>query len=200
MKLFGLIDNSLSPYKIERSLSRVLRLWAESQAGLQVPMPTTSTVISYNQPPTPIPIASESPASALVPMQEYFPTRQFLLVDDNPINLRILLCFMKKLKQSYQTASNGKEAIMSYKADPGRYACILMDISMPVRDGLEATRQIRAFKRYNDIKPSLVLAITGLASEPTRDEATRSGVDFFVTKPAKIKELEVILTSQGLLS
>jgi hypothetical protein len=45
-----------------------------------------------------------------------------------------------------------------------------------------------------------VLTITGLASEPTRGEATRSGVDFFVTKLAKIKELKVILTSQGLLS
>jgi CheY-like chemotaxis protein len=163
-------------------------------------MPTISTVISHSQPPTPTPVASESPAGALVPTQDYFPMRQFLLVDDNPINLKILICFMKKLKQSYETASNGEEAVMSYKADPGRYACILMDISMPVMDGLEATRQIRAFERYNDIKPSLVLTITGLASEPTRDEATRSGVDFFVTKPAKIKELEVILTSQGLLS
>jgi CheY-like chemotaxis protein len=72
--------------------------------------------------------------------------RQFLLVDDNPINLKILICFMKKLKQSYETASNGEEAVMSYKADPGRYACILMDISMPVMDDW---RQHGKYERLN---------------------------------------------------
>jgi CheY-like chemotaxis protein len=152
-----------------------------------------------SQPPTPRTSVSESPAAALIPSQDYFTEPQFLLVDDNPINLKILMCFMKKFKQPYQTATNGEEAVSSYKADPGRYGCILMDISMPVMDGLEATRQIRAFERYNNIKQSLVLAITGLASESTRDEATRSGVDFFVTKPAKLKEIEAVLNSRGLL-
>ncbi|KAF4945980.1 hypothetical protein FSARC_14304, partial [Fusarium sarcochroum] len=119
-RLYEFVSQPLSPYKIERALSRVLSLWAESQAGLQAPMPTISTVISHSQSPTPTPVASESPAGALVPTQDYFPMRQFLLVDDNPINLKILICFMKKLKQSYETASNGEEAVMTYKADPGR--------------------------------------------------------------------------------
>ncbi|RBR06031.1 uncharacterized protein FIESC28_11209 [Fusarium coffeatum] len=96
------------------------------------------------------------------------------------------------------TAVNGEEAVLSYKESPGQFRYILMDISMPVMDGLEATRQIRAFEQYNEIPPSLVMAITGLGSESTRNEATRSGVDLFVTKPVKLKELETTLKARGL--
>ncbi|KAJ3540951.1 hypothetical protein NM208_g4824 [Fusarium decemcellulare] len=80
---------------------------------------------------------------------------------------------------------------------PGFKDCWDATESMPVMDGLEAPRQMRAFERHNDIPTTLMLAITGLGSESTRDEATRSGVDLFVTKPAKLRALEEILKSQG---
>ncbi|KAH6869778.1 hypothetical protein B0T10DRAFT_280152 [Thelonectria olida] len=204
-RLHEFVSQPLSPRKLETALSRVLSRWTELQAGLplQLPLPIlpipSGVYSSMTVPLNPVKSVSESPEAVLATSQEYLAEPQFLLVDDNPINLKILMCFMKKFKQAYRTATNGEEAVNSYKADPGRYVCILMDISMPVMDGLEATRQIRAFERYNNIKESLVLAITGLASESTRDEAVRSGVDFFVTKPAKLKELEAKLKSRGLL-
>lgn len=157
-----------------------------------IPLPTPADTVSCSQPPTP---AIESPLGGLVPAQDYFQTPQFLLVEDNPINLKMLTHFMRKLQKPYRTAVNGQEAVNAYKESPGQFKCVLMDISMPVMDGLEATRQIRAFERYSGIAASKILAITGLGSESTREEATRSGVDVFITKPIKLRELAVIINS-----
>ncbi|KAF4495695.1 Peroxide stress-activated histidine kinase mak2 [Fusarium agapanthi] len=181
---------------VQRAVSRVVTLWAETEdsphsAGT-IPLPTPSDTVSCSQPPTP---AIESPLGGLVPAQDYFQTPQFLLVEDNPINLKMLTHFMRKLQKPYRTAVNGQEAVNLYKEMPGQFKCVLMDISMPVMDGLEATRQIRAFERYSGIATSKILAITGLGSESTREEATRSGVDVFITKPVKLRELEVVIDS-----
>lgn len=102
---------------------------------------------------------------------------------------------MRKLQKPYRTAVNGQEAVNAYKEMPGQFKYVLMDISMPVMDGLEATRHIRAFELYNGIAASKIIAITGLGSESTREEATRSGVDIFITKPVKLRELEVVINS-----
>jgi CheY-like chemotaxis protein len=176
-----------------------MNLWGELQESPQDQQtpPSPSDTMPSGHTMTPNTSVIGSPFGTTNPVEDYFQVPQFLLVEDNPINLKILTCFMKKLKQPYETATNGEEAVAAYKENPGRFLYILMDISMPVMDGLEATRQIRAFERYHNIPASVVLAITGLGSESTREEATRSGVDFFITKPAKLKELEAILKSQG---
>jgi CheY-like chemotaxis protein len=71
---------------------------------------------------------------------------QCLLVDDNDINIKILAAIMKKLDVGYQIARSGKETLDAFIEDPRSYKCILMDISMPVMDGFEATRLIRIFE------------------------------------------------------
>lgn len=162
-----------------------------------MPLPTPSDTASCSQPPTPAPSSMESPFDGSIPAEDYFQVPQFLLVEDNPINLKMLTCFMKKLQKPYCTARNGEEAVSAYKKVNGQFKYILMDISMPVMDGLEATRQIRAFEQFNKITASTVFAITGLGSESAREEATRSGVDCFITKPVKLRELEAMLSSQG---
>lgn len=75
-----------------------------------------------------------------------------------------------------------------------------MDISMPVMDGLKATRAIRTFERENKLEPATVIALTGLASSASQQEAFTSGVDLFLTKPVKLKELTSILKSRGILT
>lgn len=130
----------------------------------------------------------------------YFATLTFLVVDDNFINLKILASYMKKLKRPYQTATNGQEALDAYTKSPGQFACVLMDISMPVMDGFEATRRIRAFEHENKLEPALVLALSGLASESAQAEAAESGLDMFLSKPVMLKELSAILGSNGLLT
>ncbi|PSR81074.1 hypothetical protein BD289DRAFT_45794 [Coniella lustricola] len=121
----------------------------------------------------------------------------YLLVDDNAINLKILASYMKKLSRSYEQASNGREAVEFCVARSLHYRCIFMDISMPVMDGLEATRLIRAYEQENELKPALIIALTGLASAQTQQEAYASGIDLFLTKPVPLKELGRILQSKG---
>ncbi|KAH7148017.1 hypothetical protein DER46DRAFT_514455 [Fusarium sp. MPI-SDFR-AT-0072] len=198
-RLYDYVAQPLSPKKMERAVSRAITLWAEQEdsphmAGT-MPLPTPSDTMSCSQPPTPGPLIIESPLGGLVPAQDYFHTPQFLLVEDNPINLKMLTHFMRKLQKPYRTAVNGQEAVNVHKETPGQFKYVLMDISMPVMDGLEATRQIRAFELYNGISASKIIAITGLGSESTREEATRSGVDVFITKPVKLRELEVVINS-----
>lgn len=64
-----------------------------------------------------------------------------------------------------------------------------MDISMPVMDGFEATRQIRTFERGQDITPATIIALTGLGSAEAQEEAFVSGIDLFLTKPIKLDKL-----------
>ncbi|PCD23891.1 hypothetical protein AU210_015405 [Fusarium oxysporum f. sp. radicis-cucumerinum] len=195
-RLCDYVAQPLTPNKLERAVSRAITFWAEIEDNPHtpgtIPLPTPSDMVSCSQPPTP---AVESPLGGLVPAQDYFQTPQFLLVEDNPINLKMLTHSMRKLQKPYRTAVNGQEAVNAYKETPGQFKYVLMDISMPVMDGLEATRHIRAFELYNGIAASKIIAITGLGSESTREEATRSGVDIFITKPVKLRELEVVINS-----
>ncbi|KAJ6787849.1 hypothetical protein PWT90_08345 [Aphanocladium album] len=123
----------------------------------------------------------------------------YLLVDDNAINIRILSTFMTKLKKKFSTATNGQEAVDAYKKASESFRCVFMDISMPVMDGLEATRAIRTYERENKLPSVVIIALTGLASSEAQRDALVSGVDLFLTKPVKLAELAAILTSRGLL-
>ncbi|CRK20611.1 hypothetical protein BN1723_000423 [Verticillium longisporum] len=124
--------------------------------------------------------------------------KHFLIVDDNIINLKILSTFMKRLGREHCTSMNGLEALEAFSADPGKFPCILMDINMPVMDGLESTRRIRQFERLNKLAPTTIIAITGLGSEEARKEAFASGLDLFLTRPVRMGELHTILRQKGL--
>lgn len=125
--------------------------------------------------------------------------QSFLIVDDNPVNVKILAAYMKKLGRPYDTAMDGQEAVDRFKENPTKYSCILMDISMPRLDGIEATRQIRAYEEEEQGQRVTVFALTGLASASAQQEAYEGGVDLFLTKPAKLKELSNILGERGLI-
>ncbi|RSL65528.1 hypothetical protein CEP51_012975 [Fusarium floridanum] len=206
--IFEFISQPLGPRKLARAFSLALHRWTVAQTSAMPPTTTTQTTTepernrrdsvpaSFVSPGTPFPLSSEETPS---PSQDYFTAPEFLLVDDNFINLKILTSYMKKLKQPYQTATNGQEALSAYETDSGRYVCILMDISMPIMDGFEATRRIRSFEQRHGLRPALILALTGLASEEAQREAVVSGVDLFLTKPVRLKELGPILRSRGVI-
>jgi signal transduction histidine kinase/CheY-like chemotaxis protein len=128
---------------------------------------------------------------------------RFLLVDDNPINLKVLAAFVTRLKQPFSVASDGAEAVQRYRdailRDGKPYDCIFMDISMPVMDGFQAIAEIRRFEQQmldsekNDSRESshrsYILALTGLGSEEARRAARDSGVDEFLLKPVKFRDI-----------
>lgn len=126
---------------------------------------------------------------------------RFLLVDDNPINVRILMSYIKKLGHRFVCATNGLEAFEAFERSAGlggeEFQFVLMDISMPVMDGFESTRRIRALEADRGLPRCNVFALTGLASSSAQQEAFASGIDLFLTKPVRLKELSKILESKG---
>ncbi|KAI0895090.1 hypothetical protein F4806DRAFT_497234 [Annulohypoxylon nitens] len=132
---------------------------------------------------------------------------RMLLVDDNAINLKLLVTFMNKIELPYVEAMNGLEAVTKFKEAPEQqgFDFVLMDLQMPIMDGLEATRQIREFERVKRVagKPvasANIIAITGVGNEDMRKEAMESGVSQFLTKPIKFKSLQQILLEQSAVS
>ncbi len=69
---------------------------------------------------------------------------------------------------------------------------------MPIMDGLESTRRIRALERKLSLIPVPIFALTGLASAETQKEAFESGIDVFLTKPVKFDDLVEQLVKRGL--
>ncbi|KAG9683720.1 hypothetical protein KCU95_g15559, partial [Aureobasidium melanogenum] len=145
-----------------------------------------SKIVTASSKTTPSKLAAEGDPSK--------PT--LLLVDDNAVNLRLITAYAKKHGHPKLTATNGLEAFEAYKAaalsttnSTPKPEVILMDISMPVMDGFEATRQIRAFERSNDLTPATIIALTGLGSAEAQEEAFVSGIDLFLTKPIKLDKL-----------
>lgn len=120
-----------------------------------------------------------------------------LITDDNKINRRLLIAFLKRLDLPNQEAQNGLEALLAYQESKERFDVILMDISMPVMDGMAATRAIRDYEQKNNVPRARIIALTGLASSSARLEAWSSGVDEYMTKPVDFKLLETFLKDEG---
>ncbi|KAH0182453.1 hypothetical protein KCV03_g10352, partial [Aureobasidium melanogenum] len=125
---------------------------------------------------------------------------RLLIVDDNKINLQLLVRYCKSKKHDYVTAEDGVEAVEAFCSNQQdaatKFDFICMDISMPRMDGLEATRRIRSFEQSNGIEASKVIALTGLASAEAQQEAFSSGVDQFMAKPVRLKELGEVLAGR----
>ena len=77
------------------------------------------------------------------------PPINVLIVEDNIINLKLLEAFMKRLKVRWHTAMNGREAVQKWRT--GGFHLVLMDIQLPVMNGLDATKEIRRLERVNNI-------------------------------------------------
>lgn len=118
-----------------------------------------------------------------------------LLVDDNVVNLRILQMYCEKRNITYSTAINGQEAVEQFKRshEEGRPVnLVLMDLQMPVCDGIEATRQIREVEGGNlpALPPSRILMITGQDSAQDKARSFAAGADSFYVKPMGVKALD----------
>lgn len=108
-------------------------------------------------------------------------TGSILIAEDNDSNYLLVKAILRS--SNLERAVNGAEAVEMAKGK--RYSIILMDLTMPVMDGLEATRKIRAFD-----KEIPIIALTANAFDSDRDDAMAAGCNDFLTKPIKLLELE----------
>jgi CheY-like chemotaxis protein len=120
-----------------------------------------------------------------------------LLVEDNPINLKLLVASFKKLGHTYTTATDGAQAVAAYRTasttrNP-RFDIVFMDIQMPVMDGMEASLQIRKHEKMKGLQPTIIIALTALTSLQAEQEALDAGADRFVSKPVSMRKLRDVV-------
>ncbi|MGH9559399.1 MAG: ATP-binding protein [Bryobacteraceae bacterium] len=118
-----------------------------------------------------------------------------LLVEDNLVNQKVVLAILKKKGYRIEIANHGGEALDKME-DPGAdYALILMDVQMPVLDGLEATRVIRQNPRWGNIP---IVAMTAHAMNGDRERCLRAGMNAYISKP--VQPAHLVATIESLLA
>lgn len=119
--------------------------------------------------------------------------RRVLFVEDNEINREIGITTLKSLGLIADTAENGRIAVDKLeKSPPGYYKLILMDIQMPVMNGLEAARHIRA-SSHPDGKTVPIVALSANAFEEDSRRSVEAGMQEHLAKPIDIAELKMVL-------
>ena len=114
-----------------------------------------------------------------------------LIADDNLMNLRVVEKMVKKMGHTPVKAMNGKEVVAAHlTAAPD---IILMDINMPEMDGLEATALIRENEAREKQKPTPIIALTANALKGDREHFLAAGMDDYLAKPMKKKDLETMI-------
>ena len=122
-----------------------------------------------------------------------------LLVEDHPVNQKLALGLLEKWGHKARLAVNGREAVDCYSQ--GRFDLILMDMQMPVMGGLEATRLIRSLEAEQQLSRTPIIAMTAAAMEDDREACLVAGMDDYLSKPIKVKELfEKLLALSAVLS
>jgi PAS domain S-box-containing protein len=112
-----------------------------------------------------------------------------LVVEDDPINRRLAVKTVESLGFRVQAVTNGAEAVAAFA--PGRFAAIIMDIAMPVMDGIAATVEIRRIEAGAGRTP--IIALTANALPEDSDRCLAAGMDDFLAKPFRKSDLAAIL-------
>lgn len=114
-----------------------------------------------------------------------------LVVEDNPVNRTVAVSILKRLGCQIETAENGQIALERIASGPA-FDLVLMDCQMPVMDGFEATRNIRAAEQPAE-RPLRIVALTANAMSGDKEACLTAGMDDFLSKPFQIHELTAML-------
>jgi signal transduction histidine kinase/ligand-binding sensor domain-containing protein/DNA-binding response OmpR family regulator len=120
-------------------------------------------------------------------------TRRILLAEDNVVNQKVASGALEKLGHKVDVVSNGADAVAAWAT--GRYHLILMDCQMPVLDGYQATREIRA-REHSEGKPrTAIVALTADAMQGSDQRCRDAGMDDYLTKPLDRNKLAQALAN-----
>ncbi len=121
------------------------------------------------------PVKSE--AAAEVPPT---PRARLLLAEDNLVNQKVVLAILRRKGYQIDVANDGREALAKLEANP--YDLVLMDVQMPVLDGLEATRAIRRDSRWDKLA---IIAMTAHAMNGDKERCLQAGMNAYISKPVQ---------------
>lgn len=122
-----------------------------------------------------------------------FEGRRILVVEDNELNAEIAQCLLEERGFKVECAYDGSQAVERIRATPpGTYDVVLMDIMMPVMDGLEATRAIRAMER-EDCRTLPIIAMSANAFDDDLKKSVACGMNGHLSKPVEVEKLYQVL-------
>ena len=116
-----------------------------------------------------------------------------LLVEDNFVNQKVAVRFLERLGCSVEVANNGAEGVAAFQRQP--FDIVLMDLQMPVMDGMAATRKMRELETLGHVP---IIALTANAMSGDRERCEAAGMDGYLTKPIEVDRLRSILIKFGL--
>jgi len=112
---------------------------------------------------------------------------KILCAEDNPVNQRLVRAVLEAAGAEVCIVGNGLEAVDALAAK--RFDLVLMDIRMPLMDGLEATREIRRLERFEGRRPTPILALSANALPEHVEASGAAGMDGHVGKPFRPEDL-----------
>ena len=113
-----------------------------------------------------------------------------LIAEDNLVNQKLAARLLEKQGHTSIIANNGREAVEAWETEA--FDAVLMDMQMPVMDGLEATREIRA-KEQQLGKHVTIIAMTANAMTGDRERCLEAGMDEYIPKPVDVMKLVEVL-------
>jgi CheY-like chemotaxis protein len=140
-------------------------------------------VASGNQP-----LVSDGPVLPTPPSAER--RLRVLVVEDNPVNSRFVERYLEKRGHAVEVAGHGKLGLNAFMART--FDLILMDVQMPIMDGLQATEAIREWEGSGPARVTVV-GLTAHASAEDRSRCLAAGMDGYLTKPVKLADLDKVL-------
>lgn len=176
---------------ISSNLVRMMggRLEIESELGAGTDFYFTLLFPISNQLPQ-----SQNPTVTSAPAEKRdFSDCRLLLVEDNELNIEIAKTILESMGFSIELAVNGQEAVDMFElSETGYYSAVLMDIRMPVMDGLEATRRIRTLGK-GDSRTVPIIAMTANAFDEDMNKSIESGMNGHLSKPIDLQKLYEVL-------
>lgn len=158
-----------------------------SEFWFLLPVALAQSTAPQNEPPT----GNPSPRlSAPLRIDRELPV---LIVDDVESNRLVARQFLRQLGHDAQEADSGQQALEAIRRGNHAYSFVLMDCQMPVMNGLEVTRQVRALERREGRKHLPIVALTAGAFAENRQECFDAGMDAFLSKPLSLLELRTLL-------
>lgn len=118
---------------------------------------------------------------------------KILIAEDNAVNQKVIVKRMHNFGIVPHVVENGEDAVKEYVANHRDYDLIFMDCEMPILDGYNATKKIRDFEKRQHLRPVYIVALSANALEEQREKGISSGMDEYLTKPAKKEAILDIL-------